>query len=78
MFKSTCFLSFDKGNLGPDRLPYKYASRIQELVPNSTLLTIEDGGHDLTISHPSLVSEALIKFFRTPSFLHALHDEQLL
>jgi len=49
-------------------VPYKYASRIQELVPNSTLLTIEDGGHDLTISHPSLVSEALIKFFRTPSF----------
>ncbi|KLO08642.1 alpha/beta-hydrolase [Schizopora paradoxa] len=48
-------------------VPYKYASKIQELVPNSTLLTIEDGGHDLTISHPSLVSDALIKFFRTPS-----------
>ncbi|KAH8106444.1 alpha/beta-hydrolase [Phellopilus nigrolimitatus] len=46
-------------------VPYRYAAHIQALVPNTTLLTVEDGSHDLTVSHPDLVSSALVNFFGT-------------
>ena len=45
-------------------VPYRYSSRIQQLVPNCTLVTIPEGPHDLTISHPDTVNEALLKFLR--------------
>ncbi|EJD01733.1 alpha/beta-hydrolase [Fomitiporia mediterranea MF3/22] len=46
-------------------VPYRYTAMIQELVPNSKLLTVEGGHHDLTLSHPKLVTEALVDFFRS-------------
>ena len=44
-------------------VPYRYAARIRELVPNSKLITIEGGHHDLTLSHPDDVCDALLQFF---------------
>ncbi|KAK0207113.1 Alpha/Beta hydrolase protein [Desarmillaria ectypa] len=44
---------------------YKYASEIQALLPpgaKSKLVTVSDGGHDLTISHPDLVLAEMDKF----------------
>ncbi|KAF8916908.1 Alpha/Beta hydrolase protein [Mucidula mucida] len=44
---------------------FKYASQIAALLPPGAqheLVTVPDGGHDLTISHPALVLEALQKF----------------
>ncbi|KAL5527956.1 hypothetical protein ACEPAG_6757 [Sanghuangporus baumii] len=46
-------------------VPYRYATKIQGLVPNSTLLTVQGGHHDLTVSHPDIVINALINFFRS-------------
>ncbi|EGN94947.1 hypothetical protein SERLA73DRAFT_187220 [Serpula lacrymans var. lacrymans S7.3] len=43
-------------------VPYKYTSRIQSLVPDSELVTIEGGGHEITITHPSQVNAALLRF----------------
>ncbi|PBK63462.1 alpha/beta-hydrolase [Armillaria solidipes] len=46
-------------------VPYKYASEIQSLLPpgaKSKLVTVSDGGHDLTISHPNLVLAEMDKF----------------
>ncbi|KIJ69727.1 hypothetical protein HYDPIDRAFT_164024 [Hydnomerulius pinastri MD-312] len=43
-------------------VPYKYASKIQALVPQAELVTIEDGGHDITITHASEVNSALLQF----------------
>ena len=62
------FLWFPVLNIYPqgtaDRtVPYKYALRIQALVPSSELITIEDGGHDLTVSHPQEVVDALLHWF---------------
>ncbi|THH07929.1 hypothetical protein EW146_g9158 [Bondarzewia mesenterica] len=45
-------------------VPYKYAARMKALVPQSRLITIQDGGHDLTISHPDTIITALAGFFR--------------
>ncbi|KDQ63984.1 hypothetical protein JAAARDRAFT_27662 [Jaapia argillacea MUCL 33604] len=44
-------------------VPYKYASQFTSLLPTSSLVTIEGGGHDLTLSHPERVSDALLGFF---------------
>ncbi|TFY71975.1 hypothetical protein EVG20_g1011 [Dentipellis fragilis] len=44
-------------------VPYKYASQMQSLVPQSTLITIQGGRHDLTISHPETISDAIVRFF---------------
>ncbi|KAL4076454.1 Alpha/Beta hydrolase protein [Scleroderma yunnanense] len=43
-------------------VPYKYASKIQGLVPHLELMTIEGCGHDLTITHASEVSYLLLRF----------------
>ncbi|KAG6333007.1 hypothetical protein ID866_6084 [Astraeus odoratus] len=43
-------------------VPYKYASKIQTLVPQAELVTIEGGGHDITITHASEVNDALLRF----------------
>ena len=32
--------------------------------PQSRLITIEGGGHDLTVSHPKEVTEAIVKFVK--------------
>ncbi|KAI5120314.1 hypothetical protein M0805_000374 [Coniferiporia weirii] len=47
-------------------VPYRYAAHIQELVPKSTLLTVEGGSHDLTVSHPDVVVDAVVKFLLPP------------
>ncbi|OJT09521.1 hypothetical protein TRAPUB_14020 [Trametes pubescens] len=43
-------------------VPYRYASRVQTLIPHAKLVPIEGGPHDITISHPDEVSRALIQF----------------
>ncbi|KAI0638573.1 alpha/beta-hydrolase [Trametes polyzona] len=43
-------------------VPYRYASRVQTLIPHSELVTIEGGPHDITISHPNEVSNAILQF----------------
>ncbi|KAJ8591238.1 alpha beta-hydrolase [Rhizopogon salebrosus TDB-379] len=43
-------------------VPYKYASKIRDLVPHADLVTISNGGHDITITHASDVSAALLRF----------------
>ncbi|KIK96094.1 hypothetical protein PAXRUDRAFT_826326 [Paxillus rubicundulus Ve08.2h10] len=43
-------------------VPYKYASKIQALVPEARLVTIEDGGHDVTMTHAKEVNDALLQF----------------
>lgn len=43
-------------------VPYKYATRIQKLLPHSELITVEGGGHDLTVSHPETIVSALMRF----------------
>ncbi|KIM77354.1 hypothetical protein PILCRDRAFT_76914 [Piloderma croceum F 1598] len=44
-------------------VPYKYASTIQAHIPSSELLTVSGAGHDITVTHSELVTEALLKFF---------------
>ncbi|KAF8653442.1 hypothetical protein AX16_003917 [Volvariella volvacea WC 439] len=46
---------------------YAYAPRILSLLPTDTrnrsrLVTVEDGRHDLTISHPELIVDSLVEF----------------
>jgi len=43
-------------------VPYKYAYMIRDLVTHADLVTISDGGHDITITHASEVNAALIHF----------------
>ncbi|KAF9235559.1 Alpha/Beta hydrolase protein [Melanogaster broomeanus] len=43
-------------------VPYKYASKIQALVPQAKLVTIEDGGQDITVTHAKKVNDALLLF----------------
>jgi len=43
-------------------VPYKYAARIQKLLPHSELITVEGGGHDLAVSHPETIVSALMRF----------------
>ncbi|KZV72367.1 alpha/beta-hydrolase [Peniophora sp. CONT] len=45
-----------------DSVPYKYAGIINTLIPRSKLVTVEGGGHDLTIERPEEVNRALIEF----------------
>ena len=46
-------------------VPYRYAANIQKLVPNSKLITVDGGNHDLTLSNPKVVCEALVDFLRS-------------
>ena len=43
-------------------VPYKYASKIQALVPQAKLVTIVDGGNDITVTHAKEVNAALLHF----------------
>ncbi|KAF8432929.1 alpha/beta-hydrolase [Boletus edulis BED1] len=43
-------------------VPYKYTSKIQALVPQAKLVTIVDGGHDITVTHADEVNTALLHF----------------
>lgn len=43
-------------------VPYKYTSKIQALVPQAKLVTIADGGHDITVTHAKEVNSALLHF----------------
>ncbi|KAH7909626.1 Alpha/Beta hydrolase protein [Hygrophoropsis aurantiaca] len=43
-------------------VPYKYASKIRSIIPHAALVTIMDGGHDITVTHEDEVSGALLKF----------------
>ena len=47
-------------------MPYRYANRIMELVkpPQSKLITIVGGEHDLTVSHPKEVTDAIVQFVK--------------
>ncbi|TFK73556.1 alpha/beta-hydrolase [Pluteus cervinus] len=50
---------------------YKYASKILETLPPETqtqsqLVTVEDGGHDLTITHSDLIVQNLLAFYAGP------------
>ncbi|KZT29514.1 alpha/beta-hydrolase [Neolentinus lepideus HHB14362 ss-1] len=44
-------------------VPYKYSSVMTNTLPNSELVTIEGGSHDVTLSHPKAVTDALLRFF---------------
>ena len=46
-------------------VPYKYAAKIQALVPQAKLVTIVDGGHDITVTHAKEVNAALLHFLST-------------
>jgi pimeloyl-ACP methyl ester carboxylesterase len=46
-------------------VPYKYATRIQRLMPSSKLITLDSAGHDLVLSHSKEVGDALIRFFES-------------
>lgn len=43
-------------------VPYKYASKMRTLVPQANLVTISDGGHDITTTHASEVNDLLLHF----------------
>ncbi|KAG6373926.1 Alpha/Beta hydrolase protein [Boletus reticuloceps] len=43
-------------------VPYKYTFKIQALVPQAKLVTIVDGGHDITVTHANEVNTALLHF----------------
>ncbi|KAI0303924.1 alpha/beta-hydrolase [Russula brevipes] len=44
-------------------VPYKYAARMQELLPQSALITVQGGGHDLAVSHPETIVSEFTRFF---------------
>ncbi|CAL1699947.1 unnamed protein product [Somion occarium] len=43
-------------------VPYRYAARVQTLIPTAELITIEGGKHDITLSHPAEVVDYLARF----------------
>ncbi|KAM5534445.1 hypothetical protein V8D89_011912 [Ganoderma adspersum] len=43
-------------------VPYRYAAKVQTYIPHAELVTIEGGPHDITVSHPEEVSNALLEF----------------
>ncbi|KAK7696088.1 hypothetical protein QCA50_000731 [Cerrena zonata] len=43
-------------------VPYRYAARVQALIPQAELITIEGGKHDITLSHPEEVVDYLHDF----------------
>ena len=43
-------------------VPYRYAARVQAYIPHAELITIEDGPHDIAVSHPDQVCTALLEF----------------
>lgn len=68
---SSTYVLFDRSELPPTHIiqgtadrtvPYKYASEIQDLVPQAELVTIMNGGHDITVTHAKGVNAALLRF----------------
>lgn len=55
-------LTFSIKGTSDKTVPYKYASMIHSLVPQADLVTISDGGHDLTVTHASEVNALLLHF----------------
>ena len=47
-------------------VPYRYAARVQTLIPHAELVTIEGGSHDITTTHPDVVAGAVIEFLARP------------
>ncbi|KAH9977620.1 alpha/beta-hydrolase [Lactifluus volemus] len=44
-------------------VPYKYAPRVQAFLPQSEIVTIHGGRHDLTVSHPETIVAEFTRFF---------------
>lgn len=44
-------------------VPYHYAARVQALISQSELVTIDGAKHDLTLSHAEEVTRHLLRFF---------------
>ena len=63
-----CLLAIHQGT-DDQTVPYRYAAEIQQLIPSSNLLTVENGTHDLTVSHPDIISDAFDSFFRSKWWL---------
>ena len=45
-------------------MPYRYAERVQALIPQAELVTLEGAKHDITLSHPEEVGRRLIDFLQ--------------
>ncbi|KAJ1304645.1 hypothetical protein OPQ81_005786 [Rhizoctonia solani] len=45
-------------------VPYKYAEKINDLIPHAELVSIDGAGHDLCATHYEEVSDNLIEFLR--------------
>lgn len=60
--KLTCIWHSFQGT-ADNTVPYKYAARMQELLPQSELITVQGGRHDLTVSHPETIVSAFTRFF---------------
>ncbi|KAJ3488514.1 hypothetical protein NLI96_g2794 [Meripilus lineatus] len=45
-------------------VPYRYAERVQALIPQAELVTLEGAKHDITLSHPEEVGRRLIDFLQ--------------
>lgn len=44
-------------------VPYSYAARIQALIPQAKLVTLEGAGHDLTVTRAGEIVDELVGFF---------------
>jgi pimeloyl-ACP methyl ester carboxylesterase len=53
-------LTFAINGTSDKTVPYKYASKINNLVLQADLVTISDSGHDLTVTHASEVNALLL------------------
>jgi pimeloyl-ACP methyl ester carboxylesterase len=66
---SPCYFSYIDMHLdvyqgtADNTVPYKYAPRVQELLPQSEFVTIQGGKHDLTVSHPETIVAEFTRFF---------------
>ncbi|THG92954.1 hypothetical protein EW026_g8136 [Hermanssonia centrifuga] len=45
-------------------VPYRYAKRVQTLIPEAQLVTLQGAKHDLTVTHPEDVVNHLSAFFK--------------
>jgi len=46
-------------------VPYSYASQMRTLIPNAKLATIENGGHEIILTHSPFVSDTILEFLKT-------------
>ncbi|MBD3363545.1 alpha/beta fold hydrolase [Candidatus Dojkabacteria bacterium] len=45
-------------------VPLWMGEKLQNFIPNSTFITVDEGGHDLPIKHPELVSEIISNWLK--------------